>query len=91
MDDQGMHQANPEVDQEPAGAAPSPGFLPSAPGRAGAESVLVRIVATAGVIGIGTAVGAVLDANNVAGWIDGLIVSSLSVVLAAVLWRSRRL
>jgi hypothetical protein len=69
----------------------SSGFLPSQPGRATAESVLVRIIATAGVIGIGTAVGAILDSNNVAGWIVALVVSALSVVLAAVLWRSRRL
>ena len=69
----------------------SAGFLPSKPARAGAESVLVRLVATAGVIGIGTAVGAVLSSQDVAGWITALVVSVLSVVLAAVLWRSRRL
>ena len=61
------------------------------PGRAVFESVIVRIVATAGVIGIGTAIGAILDASNVAGWIMALVVSAVSVVLAAVLWRSRRL
>jgi hypothetical protein len=43
------------------------------------------------VIGIGTAVGAILDASNVTGWIIALVVSAVSVVLAAVLWRSRRL
>lgn len=67
------------------------GFLPTEPARAVVESVVVRIVATAGVIGIGTAVGAILDASNVAGWIAALVVSAVSVVLAAVLWRSRRL
>jgi hypothetical protein len=67
------------------------GFLPTEPGRAVFESVIVRIVATAGVIGIGTALGAILDASNVAGWIMALVVSAVSVVLAAVLWRSRRL
>ena len=70
---------------------PNVGFLPSQPDRAAAESLLVRSVATAGVVGIGTAVGALLSAQNVAGWIDALVVSVLSVVLAAVLWRSRRL
>jgi hypothetical protein len=69
----------------------SAGFLPSSPGRLRVESVFVRLVATAGVIGIGTALGAILVANDVAGWITGLAVSALSVVLAAVLWRSRRL
>jgi hypothetical protein len=67
------------------------GFLPSQPARAGAESLLVRVVATAGVVGIGTAVGAILSSQDVAGWIVGLVVSLLCVVLAAVLWRSRRL
>jgi hypothetical protein len=80
-----------ESEQGSVGTPASSGFLPSQPGRATAESVLVRIIATAGVIGIGTAVGAILDSNNVAGWIVALVVSALSVVLAAVLWRSRRL
>jgi hypothetical protein len=68
-----------------------PGFLPGNPPRAGIESVAVRFVATAGVIGIGTAVGAILSDNNVTGWVVALVVSSMSVILAAVLWRSRRL
>jgi hypothetical protein len=53
--------------------------------------VFVRVIATAGVIGVGTALGALLIANDVAGWISGLVVSAVSVLLAAVLWRSRRL
>jgi hypothetical protein len=69
----------------------APGFLSAQPVRIRAESVLVRLIATAGVVGIGTAVGAILVANDVAGWIDGLVVSLVSVSLAAVLWRSRRL
>jgi hypothetical protein len=69
----------------------TPGFLSAQPARIRVESVLVRLIATAGVIGIGTAVGAILVANDVAGWIDGLVVSIVSVILAAVLWRSRRL
>ena len=70
---------------------PGPGFLPSQPKRAGAESVVVRVVATAGVVGIATAVGAILGANNVDPWVLALVVSILSVILAAILWRSRRL
>src|ERR1700689_4931979 len=69
----------------------APGFLPPRPPRAPAESVAVRVIATAGVIGISTAVGAILAASSVSGWIIALVVSTLSVVLAAVLWRSRRL
>ena len=70
---------------------PAPGFLPTGPARLGVESVFVRFIATAGVVGVGTALGAVLSANDVAGWIVGLVVSTVSVVLAAILWRSRRL
>jgi hypothetical protein len=68
-----------------------PGFLPSSPARHEAESVFVRLIATAGIVGIGTLLGAILTANDVAGWIVGLAVAVLSVVLAAVLWRSRTL
>jgi hypothetical protein len=67
------------------------GFLPAEPPRRAAESVLVRVVATLGIIAVGTAVAAILDSAGVSGWITGLVVSTLSVVLAAVLWRSRRL
>ena len=67
------------------------GFLPASPPRASIESAVVRLVATAGVVGIGTALGAILSSSGVAGWIIGLAVSVVSVVLAALLWRSRRL
>jgi hypothetical protein len=76
----------------PVGVSPeSAGFLPASPPRASAESVLVRLVATAGVVGIGTAIGALLSTADVAGWIIALVVSLVSVVLAGTLWRSRRL
>jgi len=52
---------------------------------------LVRLVATAGIVGVGTALGAILVAADVAGWISGFVVSLVTVVLAAMLWRSRRL
>jgi hypothetical protein len=89
-DDRVLTGAPDEGAPEPQ-STPDPGFLPSQPRRLRAESLFVRIIATAGVIGIGTAVGAALGANDVATWITSLIVSTLSVVLAAVLWRSRRL
>jgi hypothetical protein len=78
---------NDDASSRPADA----GFLPSRPARPVLESLVVRIVATAGVVGIGTAVGAVLVSQDAAGWVVGLIVSILSVVLSAVLWRSREL
>jgi|GEM_PF-6253852 len=84
----------------PRGGAPAPqrgepgaqgGFLPPEPTRPRAESILVRLVATAGVVGVATAVGAVMGAQDVAAWIIALVVSLISVTLAAVLWRSRLL
>ena len=65
------------------------GFLSSNPPRRRPESALVRIVATAGIVGIGTALGAALGAADVDAWMIGLVVALLSVVLAAILWRSR--
>jgi hypothetical protein len=67
------------------------GFLSAAPERRPFESIFVRIVATAGIVGIGTAIGAILLATNVANWLASLLVSAVTVVLAALLWRSRRL
>jgi len=61
------------------------------PRRRTFESVLARVVATAGIVGIGTALGAILIAADVAGWISGLVVSIVTVTLAAMLWQTRRL
>jgi len=83
------------VDDSPVveghGSGVSDGFLSSSPGRAGLESVFVRVIATAGVIAVGTALGAVLVTNEVAGWIVGLVVSTVCVLCAAILWRSRQM
>ncbi len=65
------------------------GFLSSEPARHAPESALVRLVATAGIVGIGTGVGATLAAADVDAWIGALVVALVSVVLAAILWRSR--
>jgi hypothetical protein len=65
------------------------------PGRERRRSVIergfVRIVATGGIVGIATILGAVLVSQDVAGWIVGLAVGLTAVVLAAVLWSSRQL
>jgi hypothetical protein len=55
------------------------------------ESLLVRLVATCGILGISVALAAILGTQSVQAWIIGLTVSALSVVLAAVLWSSRTL
>ncbi len=55
------------------------------------ETVFMRAVATAGVVGICVAIAAILGSQNVQAWIIGLVVSLVSVVLAAGLWSSRQL
>ena len=55
------------------------------------ERGAMRLVATAGIIGIAVVLGAVLVGEDVAGWIVGLVVGVTSVILAALLWSSRQL
>ena len=68
-----------------------PTFIPAHRRRLGIESFFVRLVATGGIVGIGTALAAILGSQDVEAWIIGLAVSILAVVLAAVLWSSRTL
>ena len=72
---------------------PSPHTMIPARGRRRfrAESVLMRVVATAGIVALGVLLGAILVSSDVEGWIVGLVVALVSVVLAAVLWSSRQL
>ena len=51
----------------------------------------MRLVATAGIIGIGVVIAAIMATQDSSGWLIGLVVSVVSVVLAAILWSSRRL
>ena len=70
----------------------APNMLPGRPSRkTGLERVVVRLVATGGVIGIGVGIAAILAANHVQGWIIGLAVSAVSVLLSAILWSSRQM
>jgi protein-S-isoprenylcysteine O-methyltransferase Ste14 len=55
------------------------------------ERVFVRIIATAGVVGIGVLVAAIMGSSGSEAWIIGLVVAIVSVVLAAILWSSRQL
>jgi protein-S-isoprenylcysteine O-methyltransferase Ste14 len=66
-------------------------MLPERRSRPPVESAFVRVVATCGVVAIGVALGAILNSQNVAGWIMGLVVALVSVILSAILWSSRRL
>ena len=55
------------------------------------ERLLTRVIATCGIVGIGVLLGAILASSNVQGWIVGLVVAIVSVVLSGVLWSSRQL
>jgi uncharacterized membrane protein len=59
--------------------------------RTKVERGLVRIIATGGIVGIDVLLGAILVSQDVAGWIVGLVIGLVSVILAAVLWSSRSL
>jgi hypothetical protein len=51
----------------------------------------MRVLATGGIIGLATILGAILVSQDVAGWILGLTVGLTSVIAAALLWSSRQL
>jgi len=59
--------------------------------RLGVERLLTRLIATTGVVGIGVALGAILTSNKVQGWIIGLVIALVTVILSAILWSSRQL
>lgn len=74
------------------GREPAPGMIPGRERRrTKAERGLMRVVATGGIVGIGVLLGAILVGQDVEGWIVGLVIGLVSVVLAAVLWSSRQL
>jgi hypothetical protein len=68
---------------------PSPNMLPARHNRGVLERTFVRVIATGGIVGICVAIAAIMASSNSAGWIIGLVVSLVSVVLAALLWSSR--
>jgi hypothetical protein len=75
-----------------AAPAERPGvMIPSRRTRLPLEAPLMRAVATAGIVGIGVAIAAIMASQDSKGWLIGLVVSIVSVVLAAILWSSRRL
>jgi hypothetical protein len=55
------------------------------------EAPLMRGVATAGIVGVAVVIAAIMSSQGSEGWLIGLVVSIASLVLAAVLWSSRRL
>jgi hypothetical protein len=59
--------------------------------RLGVESLFVRVIATLGIVGVAVAIAAILGTQGIHAWIIGLVISLVSVILAAVLWSSRTL
>ena len=84
--------STPVADPAVAEAATAEPFIgPRGHPRRGLESSVVRIIATCGIIGIAVALAAILGTQDISAWVIGLVVSTLSVVLAAILWSSRTL
>ncbi len=79
-----------EAEPARSGSEPS-SMIPVRATRPAIESFFVRLIATGGIIGIGTATAAIMATQRSHGWLIGVVVSVVSVVLAAVLWSSRRL
>jgi hypothetical protein len=66
-------------------------MIPDRSKRLPLEAPLMRLVASAGIVGIAVVVAAIMSSQDSAGWLIGLVVSIVSLVLAALLWSSRRL
>ncbi|MDO8210026.1 hypothetical protein [Conexibacter sp. CPCC 206217] len=78
----------PATARVPVGRTPAD-RTPSA-GRSVSVSLLVRLLATVVVLAVATALGAVLVDRDVSGWLAGLAIGLVTVVLAALLWSPRR-
>lgn len=82
--------SDPEQTAPPAQTVPN--MLPARERRRFiGERLLTRVIATCGVVAIGVVIAAIMASSNVQGWIIGLVVAGVSVVLSAVLWSSRQL
>lgn len=83
-------QAQRHERKDPAPGAPGV-MIPRREKRLPLEAPMMRVVATAGIVAIGVVIAAIMQSQDSAGWLIGLVVSLVSVVLAAILWSSRRL
>ncbi len=79
-----------ERDSRREPSAQRPGvMIPNRRKRLPLEAPLMRAVASAGIVGITVAIAAIMGSQGSAAWLIGLVVSTTSLVLAAVLWSSR--
>jgi hypothetical protein len=82
----------PLYEQRPPAHTESANMLPQRERpRSTLERLIVRLIATCGIVGIGVAIAAIMVSSHSQGWIVGLVVSIVSVILAALLWSSRML
>jgi hypothetical protein len=84
-------EAEQQAQAEPGAQAERGVMLPSRGERPFAERLLMRIIATIGIVAIGVAIAAIMASQKSQGWLIGMVVGIESVVLAAVLWSSRRM
>lgn len=73
-----------------ASAGRTPADRTPSGGRSVSVSLLVRLCATAVVLAVAAALGAVLVDQDVSGWLAGLAIGLVTAVLAALLWSPRR-
>jgi hypothetical protein len=66
------------------------GMIPGRAQRLSFEGPIMRVVATAGIVGIAVVTAAIMGSQDSAGWLIGLTASLVSIVLAAVMWSSVR-
>jgi hypothetical protein len=66
-------------------------MIPDRRKRLPLEAPLMRVVASAGIAGIAVVVAAIMGSQGSEPWLIGLVASLISLILAAVLWSSRRL
>jgi hypothetical protein len=86
------HPPEPDPDPEPTRSEQGGNMLPGrGRRRLGVERLLVRLIATCGIVGIGVALGAILVSQKVEGWVVGLVIALVTVILSALLWSSRQL
>jgi hypothetical protein len=89
-------QASPEyAERAPSGHAehePSRNMLPGRERRrTRLERLIVRLIATGGVVAIGVAIAAIMVSSKSQGWVVGLVVSIVTVILSGLLWSSKQL
>jgi len=80
----------PEVESPGRGEPPGV-MIPIRSRRSALETFLMRVIATGGIVGIGAATAAIMTTDHSHGWLIGVVVATVSVILAAILWSSRRL